>query len=109
MAALTRLGAMAVAVSLFSCVAWAQTYPVLTYPISGVWVERADRFPGLTAGASLILKKLGEDAVLAQPLPNFDLRYEEIVLRKKTQICQERNGRQLSNHRVAGQTPVPFF
>jgi hypothetical protein len=81
MAALTRLSAMAVAVSLFSCVAWAQTYPVLTYPISGVWVERADRFPGLTAGASLILKKLGEDAVLAQPLPNFlifskDRRFE---------------------------------
>jgi SAM-dependent methyltransferase len=57
---------------------------------AAVWVERADRFPGSTAGACLILKKLGVDAVLAQPFPNFlifstdDLRYEEIVLRKKT-------------------------
>jgi hypothetical protein len=55
-----------VAVSLFSCAVWAQTYPV-----SGVWVARDDRFPGSTAGACLILKKFGLDGVLAQPFPNL--------------------------------------
>jgi hypothetical protein len=50
------------AVSLFSCAAWAQTYPV-----SGVWVARDDRFPGSTAGACLILENFGLDGVLAQP------------------------------------------
>jgi hypothetical protein len=59
------------AVSLFSCAAWAQTYTAQTYPVSGVWVEGADRFPGSTAGECLILRKSGVDAVLAQPFPNF--------------------------------------
>jgi hypothetical protein len=64
------------AVSLFSCAAWAQTYPV-----SGVWVARDDRFPGSTAGACLILKKFGLKGVLAQPFPNLmivskDRRFE---------------------------------
>lgn len=64
------------AVSLFSCAAWAQTYPV-----SGVWVTRDDRFPGSTAAACLILKKFGLDGVLAQPFPNLmifskDRRFE---------------------------------
>ena len=64
------------AMSLFSCAAWAQTYPV-----SGVWVARDDRFPGSTAGACLILKKFGLDGVLAQPFPNLmifskDRRFE---------------------------------
>jgi hypothetical protein len=65
-----------VAVSLVSCAAWAQTYPV-----SGVWVTRDDRFPGSTAAACLILKKFGLDGVLAQPFPNLmifskDRRFE---------------------------------
>jgi hypothetical protein len=42
-----------------------------TYPVSGVWVERDDHFPGTTAGACSILKKLGVDAVLAQPFPTL--------------------------------------
>jgi hypothetical protein len=42
-----------------------------TYPVSGVWVERDDHFPGSTAGACLILKKLGVDAALAQPFPTL--------------------------------------
>jgi hypothetical protein len=40
-----------------------------TYPISGVWVAKDDRFPGSTAGARLLLKKFGVDAVLTQALP----------------------------------------
>jgi hypothetical protein len=56
----------AVILSLFSCAALAQTYPV-----SGVWIERDDHFPGSTAGACLILKKLGVNAALAQPFPNL--------------------------------------
>ena len=64
------------AMSLFSCAAWAQTYPV-----SGVWVARDARFPSSTAGACLILKKFGLDGVLAQPFPNLmifskDRRFE---------------------------------
>jgi hypothetical protein len=64
------------AMSLFSCAAWAQPYPV-----SGVWVARDDRFPGSTAGACLILKKFGVDGALAQPFPNLmifskDKRFE---------------------------------
>jgi len=42
---------LAVAISLFSSAASAQTYPV-----SGVWVATDDRFPLLLAGRCLILK-----------------------------------------------------
>jgi hypothetical protein len=49
---------IAVATSLFSTAASAQTYPV-----SGVWVATDDRFPGSTGGACLILKQFGIDAV----------------------------------------------
>jgi len=61
-----RLVWAGVTLSLFSCAAWAQTYPV-----SGVWVERDDHFPGSPAGACSILKKLGVDAALEQPFPNL--------------------------------------
>jgi len=67
---------LAVAISLFSSAASAQTYPV-----SGVWVATDDRFPGSTRGACLILKQFGVDAVLAQPFPRLmifskDRRFE---------------------------------
>jgi len=67
---------LAVAISLFSSAASAQTYPV-----SGVWVATDDRFPGSTGGACLILKQFGVDAVLAQPFPRLmifskDKRFE---------------------------------
>jgi hypothetical protein len=67
---------IAVAISLFSTAASAQTYPV-----SGVWVATDDRFPGSTGGACLILKQFGIDAVLAQPFPRLmifskDKRFE---------------------------------
>jgi hypothetical protein len=52
------------AISLFSCAASAESYPV-----SGVWVAKDDRFPGSTAGACLLLKEFGVDAVLTQPFP----------------------------------------
>jgi hypothetical protein len=57
---------LAVAISLFSCAASAETYPV-----SGVWVARDDRFPGSTNGACFILKKIGVDAVSSQPFPRL--------------------------------------
>jgi hypothetical protein len=67
---------LAVAISLLSSAASAQTYPV-----SGVWVATDDRFPGSTGGACLILKQFGIDAVLAQPFPRLmifskDTRFE---------------------------------
>jgi hypothetical protein len=57
---------LAIAISLFSCAASAQTYPV-----SGVWVARDDSFPGSTNGACFILKKIGIDAVSSQPFPSL--------------------------------------
>jgi hypothetical protein len=67
---------LAIAISLFSFAASAQTYP-----ISGVWVATDDRFPGSTAGACLLLKEFGVDAVLTQPFPTViifsdDKRFE---------------------------------
>jgi len=49
---------LAIAISFFSYAASAETYPV-----SGVWVAKDDRFPGSTAGACLILREFGVDAV----------------------------------------------
>jgi hypothetical protein len=57
---------LAVAISLVSCAAWAQTYPV-----SGVWVAKDDSFPGSTSGACFILKKIGIDATSSQPFPTL--------------------------------------
>ena len=57
---------LAVAISLFSCAASAETYPV-----SGVWIARDDRFPGSANGACFILKKIGIDAVSSQPFPRL--------------------------------------
>ena len=57
---------LAIAISLLSCAASAQTYPV-----SGVWVARDDSFPGSTNGACFILKKIGIDAVSSQPFPSL--------------------------------------
>jgi hypothetical protein len=61
-----KLTCASVVLSLFSLAASAQTYPV-----SGVWVEKDDRFPGSTKGACFILKKLGIDGVSSQPFPNL--------------------------------------
>jgi hypothetical protein len=55
----------AIVISLFSCAASAETYPV-----SGVWVANNDHFPGSTDGACYILKKIGIDAVSSQPFPS---------------------------------------
>ena len=77
---------LAIAISLFSFAASAQTYP-----ISGVWVATDNRFPGSTAGACLLLKDFGVDAVLAQPFPTlmifsedkrFEVRGEYLAERK---------------------------
>jgi hypothetical protein len=57
---------LAIVVSLFSCSASTQTYPV-----SGVWVARDDGFPGSTNGACFILKKIGIDAVSSQSFPRL--------------------------------------
>ena len=57
---------LAIAISLFSCAASAEIYPV-----SGVWVARDDSFPGSTNGACFILKKIGIDAVSSQPFPRL--------------------------------------
>ena len=57
---------LAIAISLVSCAASTQTYPV-----SGVWVARDNSFPGSTNGACFILKKIGIDAVSSQPFPNL--------------------------------------
>src|SRR5271169_5763150 len=57
---------LAIAISLFSCAASAETYPV-----SGVWVAKDDRFAGSTEGACFILKKIGIDAVSSQPFPSL--------------------------------------
>jgi hypothetical protein len=67
---------LAIAISLFSCAASAENYPV-----SGVWVAKDDHFPGSTAGACLILKEFGVDGAVTQSFPNFmifsrDKRYE---------------------------------
>jgi hypothetical protein len=69
---------LAVAISLFSWGASAETYPV-----SGVWVAKDDRFPGSTAGACLLLKDFGVDAVLTQHFPRLiifseDKRFEVV-------------------------------
>ena len=57
--------ALAIAVSLFSFSASAQTYP-----ISGVWVAMDhSRFPELKVGACLALKTFGVDAVFSGSLP----------------------------------------
>jgi hypothetical protein len=58
--------ALAVAGSLFSFSASAQTYP-----INGVWVAMDhSRFPGSKVGAFLALKTFGVDAVFSGSLPN---------------------------------------
>jgi hypothetical protein len=57
---------LAIAISLLSFAASAETYPV-----SGVWVAKDDRFPGSTNGACFILKKIGIDAVSSQPFPSL--------------------------------------
>ena len=57
---------LAIAISLFSWAASAETYPV-----SGVWIARDDSFPGSTNGACFILKKIGIDAVSSQPFPSL--------------------------------------
>jgi hypothetical protein len=67
---------LAIVISLFSCAASAEIYPV-----SGVWVAKDDRFPGSTAGACLLLKDFGVDVVLTQPFPSVmifsgDKRFE---------------------------------
>jgi hypothetical protein len=62
---ISRVG-LAIAISLFSFAASAQTYPV-----SGVWVANDDRFPNSTDGACFTLKKVGIDAVSSQPFPNL--------------------------------------
>jgi hypothetical protein len=67
---------LAIAISFISCAASAETYP-----ISGVWVANNDRFAGSTAGACLLLKQFGVDAVLTQPFPRVmifsrDKRFE---------------------------------
>jgi hypothetical protein len=85
------------AMSLFSCAAWAQTYPV-----SGVWVARDDRFPGSTAGACLILKKFGVDGALAQRFPNlmifskdkrFEVRRDHLAERHIRSVKSATDGR----------------
>jgi hypothetical protein len=67
---------LAIAISFFSYAVSAETYPVI-----GVWVAKDDRFPGSTAGACLLLKQFGVDAVLTQPFPRLmifsgDKRFE---------------------------------
>jgi hypothetical protein len=67
---------LALAISLFSYAVSAETYPV-----SGVWVAKDDRFAGSTAGACLLLKEFGIDAALTQPFPSImifsgDKRFE---------------------------------
>jgi len=57
---------LTIAISLFSFAVSAQTYPV-----SGVWIARDDRFPGSTDGACFILKKVGIDAASSQPFPRL--------------------------------------
>jgi hypothetical protein len=57
---------LAIAISLFSWAASAETYPV-----RGVWVAKDDHFPGSTNGACFILKKIGIDAVSSQPFPRL--------------------------------------
>jgi hypothetical protein len=76
---------LCIGISLFSSAVSAQSYP-----ISGVWVAKDDRFPGSTAGACYVLKKFGIDAVSAQPFPTLmifseasDLRCEEITMPKQ--------------------------
>ena len=69
---------LAVAISLCSWGASAETYPV-----SGVWVAKADRFPGSTAGACLLLKEFGVDALVTQSFPRLiifsgDKRFEVV-------------------------------
>jgi hypothetical protein len=69
-------GWLVIAIALFSCAASAETYPV-----SGVWIAKDDRFPGSTAGACLFLKEFGVEAVLTQPFPRViifskDKRFE---------------------------------
>ncbi len=58
--------ALAIAASLFSCSALAQTYP-----INGVWVAMDhSRFPESKVGACLALKTFGVDAVSSGSLPS---------------------------------------
>jgi hypothetical protein len=87
---------LAVVISLFSCAASAETYPV-----SGVWVAKEDRFPGSTAGACLLLKEFGVDAVLTQPFPRvmifsgdkrFEMRGDFLAERTRRSVKGATNG-----------------
>jgi hypothetical protein len=69
-------GWLAIGILLFSGAASAATYP-----ISGVWVAKDERFPGSTAGACLLLKEFGVDVPSTQPFPRVmifsgDQRFE---------------------------------
>jgi hypothetical protein len=80
-----------VAMLLFSSAAWAQT-PAETYPVSGVWIAKDDHFSGSAAGACLILKQFGVDAILAQPFPS-------VVIFSKSQRFEVRKDR-LTERRI---------
>jgi hypothetical protein len=79
---------LSIGLSLFSCAASAQTYP-----ISGVWIAEDNYLPGSTSGACSLLKKFGVDAPLTQSFPEvmifsgekrFEMRgdfYSEATLR----------------------------
>jgi hypothetical protein len=47
------------------------------YPVSGVWVAAADRFPGSTAAACFMLKKVGINAVATQRFPRLMIFSED--------------------------------
>jgi hypothetical protein len=89
-----------VAMLLFSCPAWAQT-PAETYPVSGVWIAKDDHFPGSAAGACLILKEFGVDAIVAQPFPmvvifskgqRFEVRKERLIERRIRSVKNATDG-----------------
>jgi hypothetical protein len=90
-----------VAMLLFSSAAWAQTQPAETYPVSGVWIAKDDHIPGSAAGACLILKQFGVDAIVAQPFPmvvifskgqRFEVRKDRLTERKIRSVKNATDG-----------------
>jgi hypothetical protein len=101
---------LGVAIVLFSSAASAQTYP-----ITGVWIAKDDRFPGSTGVPCLLLKELRVDAVLAQSFPRvmffsedkrLDIVEGDLRAERTIRSVKSATDGQLSNHRIAEQALV---
>jgi hypothetical protein len=80
------------AISLLCSAASAQNYPV-----SGVWVAAVDRFPGSTAAACFMLKKVGINAVATQRFPRLMIFSEDRRFEVRRDYRIEKTARSIKN------------